>query len=319
MRNPYEVLGVPKSASEAEIKKAFRKLAKRYHPDRNSTDPAAKDKFAEATNANDILSDAVKRAQFDRGEIDAEGKPKASGFEGFSAGPGAQGFNAGFGGGPFAGAAGGRSRQHDIFSEIFKGFASRSPEFGAQAGPQGMDFEEQLRAQQSGDLDAEMTVELEDVAKGGTRRVVLPGGRQLEVKIPVGVQDGKVIRLRGQGRPGLGGRPAGDLMLKVKYLSHPQFKLEGRDVSLRLDLPLIDAYLGGTVRVPTLTGALEMNIPPQTDSGRTFRLRGKGLPAPAQGGEPAQPGDLLVTVNITLPKGDGELEALLKKRRNFTV
>ncbi|MBY0613765.1 MAG: DnaJ domain-containing protein [Beijerinckiaceae bacterium] len=313
MRNPYEVLGVPKSASEDEIKKAFRKLAKRYHPDRNKSDPSAKEKFAEATNANDILGDAAKRAQFDRGEIDNEGKPRAAGFEGFSAGGpggfGQQGFSAGFGG-P-------RGRQHDIFSEIFKGFAGRSPdfagqEFGAEMGGRGREQAPNL------DIEADLSVTLEDVANGGSRRVVLPGGRELEVTIPVGVKEGKVIRLRGQGRPGPGGRGAGDTLLKIRYAAHPLFKVEGRDLVHRLDVPLADAYLGGTVRVPTLTGAIEMTIPKQTDGGRTFRLRGKGLPASQ--GETGQPaGDLLVTVNIILPRGDADLEAMLKKRRDFTV
>ena len=321
MRNPYEVLGVSKSATEADIKKAFRRLAKRYHPDRNSGDPGAKEKFAEATNANDILGDAAKRAQFDRGEIDADGKPRAPNFEGFSPGSpggfGAQGFPGGFA------AGGGRSRQHDIFSEIFKGFANRSPDFAG--GDFGVDerMHAQREAQQTLDLEAEMTVTLEDVANGGSRRVILPGGRELEVKIPVGVQDGQVIRLRGQGRPGIMGKAAGDALLKVKYLVHNQFKLDGRDLSLRLDVPLSDAYLGGTIRVPTLTGVIEMNLPVQTDGGRTFRLRGKGLPGgktdTGKTDTAKTAGDLLVTVNIVLPKGDDELEALLRKRRDFTV
>ena len=311
MRNPYEVLGVSQSAGEDEIKKAFRKLAKRYHPDRNKSDPSAKDKFAEATNANDILSDTAKRAQFDRGEIDNEGKPRASGFEGHPAGPGGfsqQGFSAGFGG---------RARQHDIFSEIFKGFAGRSPEFatqdfGGSAGPRAREQAQNL------DIEADLSVTLEDVANGGSRRVVLPGGRELDVTIPVGVQEGKVIRLRGQGRAGIGGGLAGDTLLKIRYASHPIFKVEGRDLILRLDVQLTDAYLGGTVRVPTLTGAIEMTLPAQTDGGRTFRLRGKGLPAP-QPDKGQGAGDLLITVNIILPRGDLDLEAALKKRRDFTV
>lgn len=321
MRNPYDILGVPKTASEAEIKKAFRKLAKRYHPDRNSDDPKAKDKFAEANNANDILGDATKRAQFDRGEIDNDGKPKAPSFEGFGGGP--QGFSRegfsregfsreGFPPQGFSAGFGARGRGPDIFSEIFKGFAGRSGEFGlGDEPPRG-----HREAMPSADLEAELTVTLEDVAMGATRRVVLPGGRELEVKIPVGVQDGQVIRLRGQGRAATLGQPAGDTLLKIRYAPHGQFKLDGRDLSLRLDVPLIDAMLGGKMRVPTLTGAIELTIPPQTDGGKTFRLRGKGLPGKDA---LASPGDLRVTVNIVLPRGDTELEALLRKRRDLSV
>ena len=315
MPNPYDILGVSKTASEAEIKKAFRRLAKKYHPDRNSEDPKAKEKFAAANNANDILSDTVKRAQFDRGEIDGDGKPRAPSFEGFGGAPGGfarEGFNPqGFGPQGFSAGGGGRGRGADIFSEIFKGFAGRSGEFGGDDDPRG--GREPALGQ---DLEADITVTLEDVANGATRRVVLPGGRELEVKIPIGVQDGQSIRLRGQGRPAAMGRPAGDTLLKIRYAPHGQFKLDGRDLVLRLDIPLIDALLGGKLRVPTLTGTIELTIPPHTDGGKTFRLRGKGLPAKDV---VSTPGDLRVTVNIVLPKGDAELEAFLRKRRDLTL
>ena len=314
MRNPYDVLGVQKNASEAEIKKAFRRLAKKYHPDRNSEDPKAKDKFAEANNANDILSDSAKRGQFDRGEIDNDGKPRAPSFEGFGGAPhgfAREGFTReGFSPQGFSGGFGGRGRGADIFSEIFKGFAGRSGDLGED------DPRTPRDAMPSQDLEAGITVTLEDVANGAMRRVVLPGGRELEVKIPIGVQDGQVIRLRGQGRPATMGRPVGDTLLKVRYASHGQFKLDGRDVVLRLDVPMADALLGGKLRVPTLTGTIELTIPPQTDGGKTFRLRGKGLPAKDV---VSTPGDLKVTVNIVLPKGDTELEALLRKRRDVSI
>ncbi len=308
MRNPYEVLGVPPSASEGDIKKAFRRLAKQYHPDRNKTDPRAKEKFAEATNANDILGDPDKRAKFDRGEIDADGKPKFSGFDGFGD---TRGFRPGSG--PNAGQ--GRARPQDIFSEIFKGFGG-----GGMGGPgfNPQDFGDDIGSRRhtepsGGDFNAEASVTLEDVASGGSLRVSLPGGREIDVKIPLGIEDGQTIRLRGQGRPASMGRPAGDVKLKLKFTPHDRFKVDGRDLLLRLDLPLDVAMLGGPVRVPTLTGAIDMTIPPGTDGGKVFRLRGKGLPGKTAAG------DLLVTTNILLPKGDKEIELLLRKRRDFTV
>ena len=202
MRDPYDILGVPRSASEAEIKKAFRKLAKSYHPDRNSNDPKAKDKFAEANAAYEILGDAAKRAQFDRGEIGPDGKPRFQGFEGFGgggpgAGQGFEGFNFNFGGGsPF-----GRRRatrgagEDDIFSHLF-GEAFRTAERGGRA-----------RAAAPGeDVAAILTVTVEDIANEATKRIALPTGREVDVTIPKGVTDGQTIRLRGLGQGGPGRR-----------------------------------------------------------------------------------------------------------------
>lgn len=290
MGNPYDVLGVPKGASEAEVKKAFRKLAKQYHPDRNADDPKAKDKFAEVNTAYEILGDADKRGQFDRGEIDAEGKPRFQGFEGFGAGGGGrEGFSFGFGGGgasPF-----GRGRQaggggaEDIFSQIF-GDAMRG---GGRA-----------RAAKGEDLEASLTVEIEDVATEAKQRIALPGGREVEVTLPPGVADGQTIRLRGLGRPGTGGAEAGDLLLTLRFAAQDRYTVEGGDLRTRLPVDLEDAVLGGKVRVPTPTGTVEMNVPAMTSSGRTFRLRGRGLPV--KGGK----GDLFVTVELRLPEGSDE-------------
>src|SRR6478672_1897773 len=206
MRDPYDVLGVVRSASEADIKKAFRKLAKQYHPDRNKDDPKARDKFAELNNAYEILGDETKKKQFDAGEIDAEGKPRFAGFEGFGAGArgGRQragfegfGFEAGPGGG-FRSQAGGFDAS-DIFADLFSGAAA-----GRRAPPQG------------GDLKAEGSISLAEAAHGTHLRLGLPGGREIEVKVPAGIQDGQTIRLKGQGQAApMGGSP-GDLLVTIK-------------------------------------------------------------------------------------------------------
>ncbi len=314
MRNPYEVLGLQAGAAEADVKKAFRRLAKQYHPDRKSEDPRAKERFAEISNAYEILGDKTKRGKFDRGEIDAEGKPKFSGFEGF----GEQGA--------------GRGNPKDFFSDIFRGFGAGGPNAGGprpgeqrSAGARfgsGFNMHEfagddigRRTSQQDGllDISADAFVQLEEAVNGGNLRVSLTGGREIDVKIPAGVQDGQVIRLRGQGRKTTSGHQAGDVLLRVRYAVHPKFKVEGNDLALRLDLPLADAVLGGKIRVPTLTGEIEMTLPAWTDGGRIFRLRGKGLK------NKAETGDLLVTLNITLPKGDSEIESLFRKRRDFTA
>ncbi len=302
MRNPYEILGVQTNAGEADIKKSFRRLAKQYHPDRKSDDPRAKERFNEITNAYDILGDTAKRAKFDRGEIDEEGKPKHPGFEGFSQGDPRQGAK-GFSG--------------DFFSDIFGGFSARGPR---QAGGFNVNdfadggFSENARdPRQSLDIAAEATITLEDMANSGNLRVSLPMGKEIDVKIPVGIQDGQTIRLRGQGHKSPATRQAGDVLLTLRFSSHPVFKRENQDLVQQLAVPLIDAVLGGKIRVPTLTGEIEMNLPAWTNGGRVFRLRGKGLPTKTGAG------DMLVTVNITFSNQDTELEAFLRKRRDFTV
>jgi DnaJ-class molecular chaperone len=305
MRDPYVVLEVPRSASEADIKKAYRKLAKSYHPDRNKSDPKAKDKFAEINSAYEILGDATKRAQFDRGEIDAQGKPRFQGFEGFSTGAGregSEGFQFGFGsGGPFGRRKSARGAgQDDIFSQLF-GEAFRSAERGAQPRPS-----------RGGDVAANLTVTLEEIANETKKRIVLPGGREVEVTIPKGVSNGQTIRLRGLGEAASGGN--GDALLTINIAPHEHFTVEGDSIRVHQPVDLEDAVLGGKVRVPTLTGQVEMTIPAMTSSGRTFRLRGKGLPG--KSGK----GDLLVTVAIRLPEeADEALLDYARKRRSARV
>lgn len=288
MRNPYDVLGVSKTASEAEIKKAYRRLAKEFHPDRNKNDVKAKDRFAEANSAYEIVGDAEKRKQFDRGEIDADGKPRATGFEGFSGGFGGRG--GGFEGFP-GGRGGGGGMGEDIFSHIF-GEAFRA----GGAGPGG-GFQRQ--AARGEDVAAELSVTLEQVGAEEKLRLALPTGREVDVMVPKGVADGQTIRLRGLGHPGGPRSEPGDALLTIRIQPHPRFKPEGADLRVTVDVPLEEAILGGTIRVPTLTGAVEMKMPAMTSSGRTFRLRGKGLPK-----KDGTRGDLFAITAIVLPDAD---------------
>ncbi len=295
MRDPYTVLGLAKTASAAEIKSTFRKLAKKFHPDQ-SKEPKAKERFAEIGQAYEILGDEKKRAAFDRGEIDAEGRPRAPQFEGFGAGPGAgnfRNFNFDFGG---ADPGGGRNFDPDIFAEMFSGgmrSRARPPSRGE-------------------DVAAAVTVPLAQVATGGDVRVTLPTGKTLDVAIPVGFEDGKAIRLRGQGEPGARNGQAGDAIITVRYAPHPLFKVEGRDLRLDLPITLYEAVLGAKVRAPTLSGAVEISVRAGTSSGQVLRLRGKGLP-----GTGDSTGDLFVTLRIALPPSeDKALADLMREWRD---
>ncbi len=299
MRDPYEVLGVAKTASEAEIKKAFRSLAKKYHPDTKSGD---KKKFQEVSAAYDVVGDKDKRAKFDAGQIDAQGNPKgfdprAGGFHGFE-----QGFPFGQGGqqggpgdfhftwtgrGDKPGAGGGEGfRPEDLFADLFGGMGGGR---GRRAQPQrGQDFE------------VETTVSFEEAANGGTRRVVLPNGEQLDVHIPTGLKDGQMIRLRGRGGAGRAGGPPGDVLIHVAVAPHPYFTRDGHDLKIDLPVTLKEAVLGGKVPVRTLTGTVSLSIPPGSNSGKVLRLKGKGIP----GGGHERTGDLYVRLIVTLPDHD---------------
>lgn len=312
MRDPYEVLGVPRGASAAAIKSAYRKLAKKHHPDANKNDPKAAARFSELSSANEILGDEDKRKQFDRGEIDAEGKPRFQGFPGGdprARGGGAGGFESHTfrSGGAGPGGFGGGGGFEDILNSMFGGAAARGARPGAgntfefDSGGIALDL----------DLSVAMTVSLEEAVKGVEKRVRLPTGKELNVKIPAGVSNGQQIRLKGQGETSPGHRP-GDLLITVSIAPHAFFKLDGNDLKVDLPITLYEAVLGGKVRVPTLGSAVELSIPKNTSSGRIFRLKGKGLPKPT-----GTAGDLFVTTRIVLPDGnDAELEKLMQKWRD---
>jgi DnaJ-class molecular chaperone len=318
MRNPYEVLGVQRQASPDEIKKAFRKQAKKLHPDANKHDPKAAVKFAELNAAYEIVGDEGKRKAFDRGEIDAEGKPRFQGFEGFGARPGGgreahfetfdfgpEGFRRS--GGRRGPGGGGFGAFDDILSSVFGGGRN-----GARVDLGGAFSPDDFGANAAGrDVSAEATITLAEAAHGTKRRVQLPTGKDVEVKIPAGLSEGQQIRLKGQGLPGLPGGAAGDALITVRIAPHPHFKLEGSNLRAEVPITLYEAVLGGKVRVPTLDGAVELAIPPGTNAGRTFRLRGKGMKTKSG------TGDLFATVRIVLPdRPDPELEKLMRAWRD---
>ncbi|MGJ8527017.1 DnaJ C-terminal domain-containing protein [Maritalea sp.] len=300
MRDPYSVLGVPRSASDKDIKLAYRKLAKTYHPDQNKDDPKAQAKFTEASNAYDFLSDGEKRGQYDRGEIDAEGTPKMAGFD-FS----------GFGGGGQRGARssggfGGRAgvNPEDILKEFMGGMGGR----GGGSGPMGMGgaggFGGAGRAAKGQDVKVGLKVTLEQISARQPVPVRLPNGKTLSVNLPWPLESGQQVRLKGQGEaPAMGGSK-GDVLVNVRIQPHKHFRKDGENLRVDVPLTLYEAILGGKVRVPTLSGAVELNIPAGVDTTKAMRLKGKGL-----FGE----GDLYVNLRIQLPEqSDPDLESLMR-------
>jgi DnaJ-class molecular chaperone len=277
MRDPYEILGLERTADEAAIKAAYRKLAKRHHPDLHPGDAKAAERFQELNNANDLLSDPERRARFDRGELDAEGHempPRGPSYRDFRGGPG---------GGRYAGAQQGDSAgfTEDDIAEFF------SRHFNARG--EGVN----MRAP-GGDLNYALTLGFLEAANGTSRRVLLPDGRALDVKIPAGIEDGHTIRLRGQGRPGLGGGAAGDALIEVSVAPHPFLRRAGDDVIIDLPVTLKEAVLGASVSVPTIKGHVKLTIPPGSGDGTRLRLRGRGI----------REGHQYVELKVAVPPGD---------------
>lgn len=300
MRDPYTVLGVSKSVSEKDLKSAYRKLAKAHHPDQNKDDPKAHARFAEISSAYDFLSDADKRAAYDRGEIDADGNPRFAGFRGGGARPGA-GAGAGF-------------SAEDILKEFMSGFGGQ-PRGGARGGSAGWDpftgstagagfnagRSQNLRGE---DVNLTATVTLEEAHAGGSVPLRMPTGKTLNVKLPEKVEEGQQIRLKGQGMTSPLSGEAGDAIVTVKFERHKQFRRDGADLRVDLPITLYEAVLGGKVRVPTLEGSVELNLPPSVNTTKALRLKGKGLHGA---------GDLYVTLRVVLPEqGDPDLESLMR-------
>ncbi|MDN2567934.1 DnaJ domain-containing protein [Aquibium sp. A9E412] len=316
MRDPYDVLGVSKDASTKDIKSAYRKLAKTYHPDQKPDDPKAKERFAEIGQAYEILRDDKTRKAYDRGEIDAEGKPRYEGFEGFRGGGRA-------GGDPFAGfrrAGGGPGGAHfefrtagtgddpfsdaDIFSQIF------GQAFQQGAGRTAGGGRRTQAPPGAGDINATLDVDLEDIANAGKVTAVFPDGRKIAVKLPRYVEDGQTIRLKGQGAETPFGT-RGDALVRIRIKPHARFRVEGRDLHVDLPVALRDAVLGGKVAVDTPSGKVALTLPAWSSSDRRLRLKGRGLPLKTGGA-----GDLYAHVRIMLPEGgDAELEALFNKAK----
>lgn len=289
-RDPYQILGVAKDASDADIRKAYRKLAKENHPDLHPGDKAAEERFKEVQSAYNIVGDKDRRAQFDRGEIDAEGNERAqqSYYYRDYADAGA--------GHPYH-STGGYSDFADI-GDVFEDL------FGHARAGQG-----RAARRRGGDVRYTFSVEFLDAAKGAKRRITMPDGKSLDLSIPAGVRDGQILRLKGKGTPGLGGGEAGDALVEVHVKPHKLFRREGDDVHIELPIALNEAVLGAKVRVPTIDGLVTMTIPANSNSGDRLRLRGKGIPAGNQG----KRGDQYVTLSLVLPeKVDEELRAFVE-------
>ena len=295
MADPYTILGVPRGAVEKDIKSAYRKLAKELHPDRNSDNPKATERFSEVTRAYDLLSDKDKRARFDRGEIDIDGNPAGFGYGGGAGG--------GYGGGMGRDQRGFRADGFegggdgidigDIFDGLFGGRGGMGGG-GARRGP----------APKGANVQYKLGVPLSDAATLATQRITLSDGKTIDLKLPAGVEDGTQMRLAGKGEPGPGG--AGDAIVVIHLQPHAYFRREGDNLRLDLPISLDEAVRGAKVKVPTPEGAVMLTVAPGSSSGKTLRLGGKGFSR-----KDGSRGDQLVTLEVQLPEGDTDLIARL--------
>jgi DnaJ-class molecular chaperone len=317
MRDPYGILGIARTASEADIKSAYRKLAKELHPDRNKDKPNAAEKFSEVTRAYDLLSDKAKRAQYDRGEIDGDGNP-ANPFAGMGARGGYRpggtygaGAGGGPGGGPGAGDFGGFGADDvdlgDLFEGLFGGKA-RQPAgarrgFGRQPPPP--------PPKRGADIQYRLAVPFVEAAAGRDQRITLADGKAINLKLPAGVEDGTMMRLKDKGHAGTGGH--GDGIVMVEVGSHPFFRREGDHIRMDLPITLDEAVRGAKVKCPTVDGAVMLTLKPGSSSGTVLRLGGKGWTKKSGkvvDGKPER-GDQLVTLEIQLPADLAALEQRL--------
>ncbi len=305
MADPYSTLGVARSASEADIKSAYRKLAKELHPDRNKGKPDASERFSDVTKAYDLLSDKEKRARFDRGEIDAEGNPTNP-------------FAGGFGGGGFSGRPGGGGAQ-GFRPQDFEGFGTEGVDLsdlfdglfggGGQRRSSGMGggFGSQRRPppQKGPDVHYRLTVPFVSAASREDQRITLADGKAISVKLPAGVDDGTQMRLKGKGKPGPGGN--GDGLVIVEIGQHPFYRRDGDHIRMDLPITLDEALNGAKVKCPTADGPVMLTIKPGTNGGTVMRLKGKGWPTKSGGR-----GDQLVTLEIQMPVDADELSKRLE-------
>ena len=293
----YQRLGLKRGASEAEIKKAYRSLAKQLHPDRNKDNPKAAERFAQVTAAYDLLSDKDKRARYDRGEIDEDGNPKmpfGSGFGGYSPGGGPQGGAQGFENFNFSGAEGA-----DL-SDLFEGLFGGAPG-GRQRGGFGGFRQRAAPPQKGADVAYRLKIPFEEAVALKPQRITLADGKTIDLKLPNGLEDGTKIRLAGKGQEGPAGR--GDAIVTIEIAPHRFFTRDGTNIRLDLPVTLKEAVLGAKVKVPTPEGAVMLTVPKGSSSGKVLRLKGRGFAA-----KDGKRGDQLVTVEIEVPAQDAELQ-----------
>ncbi len=298
--DPYKILGVRKTATQDEIKKAYRKLAKTLHPDLHPDDKGKQAEFQAVSAAYDLLGDAEKRRRFDAGEIDASGqeRPERQYYHQYAGQDAGRRYDPGVGMGDFE-----FGDASDLFSGLFGGGGRR----GAGRGG-GFRHEFQARGP---DMRYHLEVDFMDAVRGGKQSVTMPDGKRIELSIPAGVKDGQTLRLRGKGGPGIGKGEPGDALVTIAVRQHPVFTRDGNTIEVELPITFDEAVLGGKIEVPTISGTVSMTIPKGVSSGHRLRLRGKGV-APAKG--PA--GDQVVRLKIVLPdKIDAEMQDLAKRWR----